>query len=60
MKELKKLSGVQILSNDEKKNIIGGDIPQTLCYCPKTDILVGIVYDGDCSGLIDQKCPADA
>ncbi|WPO80372.1 hypothetical protein [Flavobacterium sp. KACC 22761] len=64
MKKLKNLVGIEILSISERKSIVGGGDPGTeLCYCPGTDILLGIIHtrDGEsCEVLIDQKCPADS
>lgn len=64
MKKLKSLAGIEILSINERKNIIGGGDPGIeVCYCPGSQIPLAIIHTSEgqnCADIIDQKCPADS
>ena len=60
MKNLKDLKGVEVLSKNEQKNLMGGGPGIEACYCPD-GTFAGIATEGEgCGGVIDQNCPLES
>ncbi|WDF60045.1 MULTISPECIES: hypothetical protein [Flavobacterium] len=63
MKKLKNLAGVEVLSVNERKNIIGGGPGIEACYCPGTGIFAGVIHPGEgetCAAVIEENCPLES
>ncbi len=59
MKKLKDLKGIEVLSKNEQKSLIGKGGP-IACYCPD-GTFAGIDTSGEgCGGIIDHNCPLDS
>ncbi|WKL46987.1 hypothetical protein Q1W71_18730 [Flavobacterium pectinovorum] len=58
MKNLKDLKGVEVLSKNEQKNLMGGGPGIEACYCPD-GTFAGIIHPGEgetCGAVINESC----